>query len=156
MAIVLLLMFGGGFTSVSFVQNGLGGSSTKSAVVNVNPTLKVGDLTLNIISAASDKDQKKGLSGRDSLPINQGMLFVFNNDAPHAIWMKNMRFAIDIFWIDSNKKIIDIARNVPAEPGKSDKDLKVYTPNTNSRYVLETNAGIASMNNITVGDTAQF
>lgn len=156
LAIVLLLIFGGNFTSTSFLKNMSSGDSSKSAVVNVNPTLKIDNLTLNIIVASSDRDQKKGLSQREGLPINQGMLFVFDSDGLHPIWMKNMKFAIDIFWIDSNKRIVDVITDVPPEPGKSDKDLKIYNPRSNNRYVLETNAGMASLNNIKVGDLVQF
>ncbi len=155
--IILLLIFGRGFTAFNFAS-GNQSSSTDSAHVASGGQILVNirDLKLSTILVNNDADRKKGLSKRDSLPLNAAMLFVFDSNAQHAIWMKDMKFAIDILWLDESKKIIEIAQNVPPEPGKRDRDLKIYSPSGESRYVLETNAGITSLNNIQVGDTAEF
>jgi uncharacterized membrane protein (UPF0127 family) len=54
--------------------------------------------------------------------------------------MKNMKFAIDILWLDENKKIVHVSSNVP--PCVTDP-CPVYNPGMPARYVLEIPAGDA-------------
>lgn len=100
--------------------------------------------------------RRKGLSKLDELPIGEGLLFVFERNGEYAFWMKDMNFPIDIIWIDDNKKIIDIAENAVPEPGKNDNDLTIYSPKSDSRYILEINAGLSSLNNLQIGDKVNF
>ena len=97
--------------------------------------------------------RQKGLSERESLAEGEGMLFVFaQKDIQPPFWMKKMRFAIDIIWIDDNK-IVQINEDVPApEPGTPNSELKFYSPNQPIDYVLEVNAGFVDENNIKIGD----
>lgn len=153
--IVVLLVFGRSYSSVNFVS-----PSTPSA----GPTRKLTDSTtvlvksLNIDSKIASKasDRKKGLGGRDSLPLNQGLLFVFDTKGQNVFWMKDMKFAIDIIWMDENKKIVDIYADVPPEPGKNDSELLRYKARGDSMYVLEINAGLASLNGLQIGDQVNF
>src|SRR5438105_2667421 len=67
------------------------------------------NLCVQIISSAQDKE--KGLSGRDNMETNQGMLFDFSsNPSAPSFWMKDMKFDLDLIWI-SNNKIISITKN---------------------------------------------
>ena len=67
-----------------------------------------------------------------------------------------MKFPIDIIWISEDKKIVDIAQSAAVEPGKKDKDLKIYRPEADSLYVLEINANLANLHNLQVGDDVFF
>jgi len=154
LVIILLLFFGKGFTSIGAVSNKK--SNTSSASATLAKSLKIKGLTVNIDIAESADERKKGLSGRNSMNIDQGMLFVFDKSGVYAIWMKDMKFAIDILWISDDKKVVDIAQNVVPEPGKKDRELTIYTPKADAKYILEVNAGITSLNNIAVGETVDF
>lgn len=101
-----------------------------------------------IRSEVVDTDEllAKGLGGRDSLQQDQGMLFVFKSLGKYSFWMKDMNFAIDIVWIDSNKKVIDIESNV-----SPDTYPKLFTSKQSVLYVLEINAGIGEKLGITEG-----
>jgi uncharacterized membrane protein (UPF0127 family) len=79
-----------------------------------------------------------GLGNRDSLPENSGMLFVFPNSGKPGIWMKNMRFPIDIVWLQDGV-VVDIATNVP--PPNGSLDLPTYVPKNDANYVLELKSG---------------
>ncbi|MFA6027605.1 MAG: DUF192 domain-containing protein [Patescibacteria group bacterium] len=85
--------------------------------------------------------QTKGLMNRDSLREREGMLFVYDREEPHAIWMKDMKFAIDIVWLNENKEVIFIEENVP--PCVS-FNCSVYKADSASAYVLELPAGTAA------------
>ncbi len=85
--------------------------------------------------ARTNIERQYGLMFRDKLCDNCGMLFIFDGEDRHSFWMKNTRIPLDMIFINSNLKIVDILHAVPCveDPCKS------YVPNENARYVLETN-----------------
>ncbi len=74
------------------------------------------------------------------------MLFFFEKEGYHSFWMKGMSFALDIIWLDSDKTVVDIKRNV--QPCTN--TCPFLTPRSKSKYVLEVVAGQAD--DIGVGD----
>jgi uncharacterized protein len=90
-----------------------------------------------------------GLMGRDRLDEGRGMLFVFVDDNTRTFWMKNVRFALDIIWIDHEGKIVSIGEHIlPCE-----KDpCPVYTSDEKARYVLEVPAGYTKKHGWHKGD----
>lgn len=156
-----LLVFGRGFTSLNFAPAG-----TKSARLSTSSAsrltsgkivdVKVNTLEVKATLASTQKDRQKGLSGRDSLPFEEGMLFVFDSDGNYKIWMKDMEFAIDVIWVDKDKKVVSVASEISPEPGKDDDELTVYEPAGESRYILEMNAGLAEAHDIQPGDAVVF
>jgi len=101
----------------------------------------------------TDEKRKTGLSKRDKLDEDTGMLFTFEEeDIKPSFWMKDMRFPIDIVWIDNNK-IVQIDENIPnPETDTPDSKLKIYVPKVPIDLVLEVNAGFIRKNNIKIGD----
>lgn len=88
-----------------------------------------------------------GLSGRYKLKDNKGMLFVFKKEDKYAFWMKDMKFPIDIIWIN-NEKIVDIKKDAPIP---ITDNLESYTPTSSARYVLEINAGLSEKYGFEIG-----
>lgn len=94
--------------------------------------------------------RERGLSGRKDMPLNHAMLFLFEKPDYYGIWMKDMHFPIDIFWI-KNGVVVDLEENIqPSYP------LYIYKPDVPAEMVLETRAGLAKANGITIGDTARI
>src|SRR3989338_5701660 len=60
---------------------------------------KIGDQAVRVTVADTPESRERGLSGRDGLASDEGMLFVFQNDGYHTFWMKDMLFSIDIIWL---------------------------------------------------------
>ena len=85
-------------------------------------------------------DLERGLQGRQGLGSNRGMLFFFAADDRYRFWMKDMKFPIDIIWLDRQDRIVAIGENVP--PCVADP-CPVYGPPANARYVLEVSAGFS-------------
>ncbi|OGD86235.1 hypothetical protein A2164_03890 [Candidatus Curtissbacteria bacterium RBG_13_35_7] len=160
--IAILIVFGKNFTSTTFITNnpiGTRSAQTREATpsyTNGKLNVKINNLTILAEVAKDDKIKTKGLAKRDELPIGEGMLFVFDKSGQHRIWMKDMRFPIDIIWIDSTKKIVDIKQNAVIEPNKDDDALTIYSPKTEALYILEINAGLASLNNLAIGSLVEF
>lgn len=150
-----LLIFGGGFSSIGFVKQKSQLASSSSAVSNA-VVIKIRNLVINSQVVSSETQRIKGLSGRDSLPINEGLLFVYDQKGKYTFWMKDMKFPIDMIWISDDKKIVYIAKGALPEPNKSDKDLTRYYPGVDAKYVLEINAGLSDANKLQIGDSAEF
>lgn len=153
--IVALLAFGQRLTSVGFVKDQGGQTQTPARQKGF---VDVGIKTLNVNAKVASKpsDRKKGLSNLNSLPLGEGMLFVFKNKSAYTFWMKDMKFAIDIIWIDESKRVVDLAVNVPPEPGRDEDELTMYRPRLEALYVLEINAGLSQLHNLEIGDVANF
>ncbi len=94
--------------------------------------------------------RSKGLSGHTPLADNEGMLFLFGEPGNYGFWMKDMKFPIDIIWIDGNK-ITTIAPNVPTDTYPSS-----FYPDLPSDKVLEINAGTVQKLGVKVGDEVKF
>ena len=77
---------------------------------------------------------------------------MFDREARHNLWMKNMRFPLDIIWLNRNKKIVDIYQN--ALPCK--EICKDLIPQSAAAFVLEVNSGFVAKNQIQVGDKVDF
>jgi len=88
----------------------------------------------------------RGLSKRSFLPNNRGILLVFGRTGYHGIWMKEMRFSLDIVWIDEEGVVVDLRENVSPETFP-----EVFSPISPARYVLEVNAGVVGERNVRIG-----
>lgn len=97
--------------------------------------------------------QGRGLSGRDGLEMNEGMLFLFSKPGYQSFWMKGMLMPIDIIWIQGDK-IVGFERDAQPEPGVRRGRLKNYLPPEAVDKVLEVSAGTVERLDIQVGETA--
>jgi uncharacterized membrane protein (UPF0127 family) len=114
----------------------------------------VNGLALVAYIASTDEQRVKGLSVKDSLAENEAMLFVFDYESDHTFWMKNMKFPIDIIWIDSDKSVVHIEPNL--QPCNSELFCPTYKPIGESLYVLETTGGFAERHDIVKGTMVDF
>ena len=116
--------------------------------ISVKNTSIVADLALTA------DQQAKGLSGRENLSENQGMLFVSKTPGRYGFWMKSMKFPLDIFWLDTNRSVVYIKENL--QPCLTILNCPTYLPDTDSLYVLETAAGFGKRHNIIKGTHFNF
>lgn len=82
-----------------------------------------------------------GLSHRKKLKDNEGMLFVYRDWDRRTFWMKDMKFDLDILWIDG-EKIVRISRNAKAE---NSHPSRIYDSDVPVNMVLEINAGLSDL-----------
>jgi len=97
--------------------------------------------------------QSKGLSIKDSLNENEGMLFIFESPQKYSFWMKDMKFPIDIIWINSTGKIVHIEKNL--SPCYLLLPCPSYAPNNDSLYVLEVVSNFTNKFGVSVGDSVE-
>jgi len=109
--------------------------------------VKIGNYTVTADLADTIPKKIKGLMGRKSLSENKGMLFIFDDDARPSIWMMNMSIPIDIIWIDASGKVTYIVKD--AQP--CFMNCKTYTPDKDSKYVLEVSSNFTERHNVKIG-----
>lgn len=107
-----------------------------------NPTITIGGKTFAVEVADTDEERAKGLSGRDNLDEEKGMLFVFERPVLSSFWMKDTRIPLDIIFIDNNR-IVTIYEGVQPQPNVPNNQLQRYTSTEPAKYVLEVNAGLS-------------
>jgi uncharacterized protein len=125
-------------------------------VFQINKTAPKSKVTIDkhdfsVELATTSAQQQLGLSGRASMPKNQGMLFIFQTANRYPFWMKDMKFNLDMIFINNNK-IVSIFQNVPA-PKNANANLPTYAPSSAANEVLELNAGVAKADGFKNGDT---
>ncbi len=124
---------------------------------------KIGSHYYRLEIANTDARRVKGLSGRDSLGENEGMIFKFPYAGRYIFWMKDMKFPIDIIWLQDNE-IIDLTPSARPEEQASEASAAPhsqaseggftrYTPRLPANRVIELNAGIIQKESLKIGDT---
>lgn len=119
--------------------------------------VRVGNVEIEVEIAKTQEERKIGLAKYNDLPENRGMLFVFEEkDVKPSFWMKDVKFPIDIIWIDDGK-VIEITEKVPVL-ASSIPDYKIpkYSPKQTIDYVLEIKAEEAAKKGIKAGDDVQL
>lgn len=102
----------------------------------------VADLTsLRLEVADSDPARIRGLSGRNSMDQDAGMLFVFDVPGIYPFWMKDMKFPLDMVWI-ADGRVVDVATLRPPVP--TELVPPSHIPLAKANLVLELNAGKAA------------
>lgn len=113
--------------------------------------LVIGDAKLKILLANTEEKRILGLSGKDHLDPDQGMLFMFGENGNHGMWMKDMKFSVDIVWLDGKFQVVDFVSDVAPESYPN-----VFKPKKPAKYVLEVNSGFIKANGIKIDDQATF
>lgn len=101
--------------------------------------------------AITELAREQGLSGRANLPRDHAMVFVFGHPDSYCFWMKDMRFGLDMLWLDERKRVIMVQHNV-----QPDTYPQTFCPRKPAYYVLEVGAGIARESGVVEGDTVKF
>ena len=151
--IVLLLLV----TGIAIYYFGPIGGSTKRDIPFLPSPTKISNVVINDVSikveiADTDSKRSVGLSGREKLNENEGMLFIFTKPDKHAFWMKGLSFPLDFVWI-KDETIVDISEDIPApRVEQTDAELPIYSAKVEVDKVLELNAGFIQKLNIKIGD----
>ncbi len=130
-------------------------TTSESITSSSTPTLRgdqiavnVGTSTLILDLATTSAARSRGLSGRASLDPNAGMLFVFDEPGLYGFWMKEMKFSLDLIWLDNKGKVVYITTNLSPKTYPN-----AFYPVSPVKYVIEVNAGWTKLNGLELGDT---
>jgi hypothetical protein len=131
-------------------------TATVAPVAFGTAELRAGDRAIRVEVASTRAQSERGLGYRDTLAADAGMIFDLHRTQVPVFWMKGMRFPLDMVWIDDAKRVVDVARDVPPQPGAKDDELRRYSPAVPVRYTLEVNAGAAARLGLAPGAQLTF
>lgn len=90
---------------------------------------------------------QKGLSGQTSLPSKQAVLMVFPEPGRYGIWMPEMKFPIDVIWLDQNQTIVYLIPNM-----SPNSYPQTFYPTKPAKFILEANIKTIENNHLQLGD----
>lgn len=100
---------------------------------------------LHLELAVTPDEKSRGLMGRQSLPRNHGMLFVFTSANRWGFWMRETFIPLDIAWLSEAGVVVELGHLTP-------RDEKMKVPRMPARYAIEVNAGVLKQLDVKVGD----
>lgn len=106
--------------------------------------IRIGNKEYNVKEVTTPEDKAKGLQGVESLPEDEGMLFIFDPPEDVKFWMKDTLIPLDIIFINEDQEVVKVHQGIP-----NDETLIEVS---NVAYVLEVNAN----SGIKIGDELEL
>ena len=109
--------------------------------------VNIGDKTYKCQVAKNEEDRRKGLQGIEYLPIDEGMLFVWEDEATREMWMKNTKIPLDQIAINDDDEVVLVYTAQPED--------ETLVPFMNAKYILEVNveSGIVEGDEFEIDDS---
>ena len=99
--------------------------------------------------ARSPEEREKGLMHRTTVPMGTGMLFIFPDEQYHSFWMRDTPVSLDIAFMDSDLRVIDIQQMEANSPEYHDSKGPAM-------YALEVPRGWMAAHEVVVGAQARL
>lgn len=99
--------------------------------------ITIGDKKYKVEIAYTPEKQEKGLMGRESLPKDQGMLFIYDEPQDLSYWMKNTLISLDIIFIDDDMEVVSVKQGQPMSEEPITEDDVQYVLEVNSNSGIE-------------------
>ena len=107
--------------------------------------ISIESLFSKIEVVSNSQERKLGLMYRENLPYDNAMFFIWEYKKKQCMWMRNTYIPLNVAYLDSSGKILEIYDMVPLSDESVCSKKRV-------RYALEVNLNWFEDNNILVGD----
>ena len=107
--------------------------------------ISIESLFSKIEVVSNSQERKLGLMYRENLPYDNAMFFIWEYKKRQCMWMRNTFIPLNVAYLDSSGKILEIYDMVPLSDESVCSKKRV-------RYALEVNLNWFEDNNILVGD----
>lgn len=104
--------------------------------------------SITVEIARSPSQKTRGLAGRPSLGATEGMLFAYRLPQIVTMWMKDMRFPIDIVWLRDERIVYLVADALPNDSPTRTR----YSSSVLADRVLELPAGSINSHSLFIDD----
>lgn len=128
------------------VEEGKNESEEEKVILMKNS--KGTDVQVTVEYAVTEEEKSSGLMYRTTLGDYEGMLFIYEEDATHSYWMRNVLIPLDMIFIDKDGVVVSIQHNT--DPCAAE-NCPSYPSGKPFRYVLEVNGGWSQRNYIEIG-----
>ena len=149
--LALIIILFGILLGIVFAKNYL---SENNSPFSKTATIAINEQKIKLDIADTAEKKEIGLSNKENIPNDRGMLFTFDKPDYYSFWMKNMKFPIDIIFIRDGA-IVTIFENVNP-PASSEQNAPIYQPKSPADTVLEINAGLSSKYGFGEGDKVKI
>jgi uncharacterized membrane protein (UPF0127 family) len=95
--------------------------------------IEIGNKTYKCQIAKTEEEKKKGLQGVEHLPVDEGMLFIWDDEDTREMWMKDCSLELDIIGINDDEEVNTVIKALPND--------ETLLPFPNAKYILEVNSG---------------
>lgn len=107
--------------------------------------ISIESLFSKIEVVSNSQERKLGLMYRENLTYDNAMFFIWEYKKKQCMWMRNTYIPLNVAYLDSSGKILEIYDMVPLSDESVCSKKRV-------RYALEVNLNWFEDNNILVGD----
>lgn len=94
--------------------------------------VNIGNKTYKCQIAKNEEDRRKGLQGIEHLPVDEGMLFIWEDEGTREMWMKDTKIPLDQIAINDDDEVVLVYTAQPED--------ETLVPFMNAKYILEVNA----------------
>ncbi len=102
--------------------------------------------------AATSQEQQKGLMYRQSLAADRCMVFLYEEDGNHPIWMKNCLISLDVAWVDKDGKVVETVEKAPPCSPMLGDNCPTYGGTVSARHFIEFPVGTFKRLGLRKGD----
>jgi uncharacterized membrane protein (UPF0127 family) len=133
-----------------------GASETATAVIREDATLTFlqadgSPITAVRVEIAQTPEAiRRGLMFRELTDERQGMLFIYDEAQPRAFWMRNTPTSLDIIFVGSDRRVINIAARTRPYSDRSHRSAG------SAQFVVEVRAGFAERHGIAAGTRIEW
>jgi hypothetical protein len=110
------------------------------------------DALLFVEVADDASEQRRGLSGIEQLPADEGMAFVWPEPVGSTFWMKDTLIPLSIAFVDESGRVIDV---LDMQPCESDP-CPTYGVDEPHVLAIEANIGWFDDHGVGAGDRAEL
>lgn len=120
-------------------------SQNKKNIENFN-NQNINEITIDTVHLRTEEEKRKGLMFIKKMDFNKGALFEYDQEGIHCVWMKNTYIPLDLIYLDSEFKIIEMIPNMKPH------DLNSKCNVNNAKFFLEVNKGFINEKKLKIGD----
>lgn len=139
------------FVALTFILPDDNGSSTPEQFTTSCTPIGAEEACIQLEVAREPDDRRRGLSGRQNLADDAGMLFDFTAEDIRCMWMPDMNFAIDIIWLNHEQEVVDVMSDITPETYPES-----FCGAEPARYVIEVSSGVATEADVEVGQVIEL
>lgn len=123
------------------------GEGARNSILEKNKNeinnIKIGSKIYKVEIRNTEEGRRRGLSNtkHDYLCDDCALLFVWESGGERTMWMKDMNYPIDMYWLDKNKQVIHTEYNVAISTynKNNERSSQLFGKGIyNAQYVLET------------------
>lgn len=120
-------------------------------ITNSKVNLWIGDGIFKASVALDEKGREKGWNDKANVESAEALIMVYPNEDKVTVSVKDMKVTVDLVWLDSNKKIVYLAKDI-----SPDSPQMEIASEKSAKYVIELAGGMIDSKSINIGSTAVF